>query len=82
MYHARTDPFQTGRVRSGSNYQICSTRPGPPRFLFKRVRSGPFKFGPGPARAHPYSEVTGEEEEYSVKDNEIFLTASSTVSYL
>ncbi|KAM2487646.1 hypothetical protein TB2_039282 [Malus domestica] len=49
---SRTGPFEMGLFKSSSSDQICNTRPDPSRFLFKQVRSGPSKFGPGPARAH------------------------------
>lgn len=46
-------PFQTDRVRFGSKIWNSITRPDPARCIFMRVRSGPAKFEPGPARAHP-----------------------------
>ncbi|TQE13877.1 hypothetical protein C1H46_000508 [Malus baccata] len=53
MDSSQTGQFETGRVRSGFSDQICNTWPSPSCFLYKRVWSDPFKFGPGPARAHP-----------------------------
>ncbi|KAM1041564.1 hypothetical protein EV1_030442 [Malus domestica] len=50
-----TGPFQKGRVRFGSHFEKSKTRPVPSRFIYKQVRSGSFNFGPGPARAHPYT---------------------------
>ena len=50
----RNRPVKKGWVRSGSHFEKSKAHPVPPRFIYKRVRSGSFNFGPGPARAHPY----------------------------
>ncbi|KAM1856942.1 hypothetical protein ACFX14_007110 [Malus domestica] len=51
VYPPRTVTFETGRVRSGSKTLKLSTRPGPPRYILKRV--GPVPSNLSPARPVP-----------------------------